>query len=469
MIRSKKSMLLCSMGTILVVSALMAIVLMWSFTRYQRIQEKSPYNRGRLLVANDLEAIDQKIYENVKEQFYILNLEGIVIYSNINQIDVGDKKNLQEELQIDHAVLEHNNSHVKLVFPIYNQSKDMGEVNRFAVFYLEKKKLEESSLLNSWGAVVFPIVLLVGVIAIWLIVREIRWKRKVIQPIETLIEHSKTMIQGNYYQTIQLDRKKDDYESCVEKLYYYSGLMQDELRHKSEREEELNKVQRELLSCISHDLRTPVSTIKAHAEALRDHVAKDEKRREEYVITIIQKTDILSKMIKDLLDHFNAQLGQLAIKKEDIYIDEYFETYEKEWSVFCSHYHTAFQMQADLPKLLVSMDVDRISQVIYNLIENGIKYNENVQKEIHLKVWYDEFGHKIFISIKDNGLGIQMTDIPYVFQAFYRAEKSRSIQIPGSGLGLSICKRIVEAHDGEIEVKSKTNVGSEFIFYLYAF
>lgn len=113
-----------------------------------------------------------------------------------------------------------------------------------------------------------------------------------------------------------------------------------------------------------------------------------------------------------------------------------------------------------------TMGNDGISQVIYNLIENGIKYNENVQKEIHLKVWYDEFGHRIFISIKDNGLGIQMTDIPYVFQAFYRAEKSRSIQIPGSGLGLSICKRIVEAHDGEIEVKSKTNVGSEFIFYL---
>ena len=123
-------------------------------------------------------------------------------------------------------------------------------------------------------------------------------------------------------------------------------------------------------------------------------------------------------------------------------------------------------MENNLPQILISIDKERINQVIYNLVENAIKYNDKANKKIALRTWYDETRKLVFVSITDNGTGIQMTDIPYVFHAFYRAEKSRSIQIPGSGLGLSICKYIVEVHEGQIEVKSKTNQGSEFIFFL---
>lgn len=114
--------------------------------------------------------------------------------------------------------------------------------------------------------------------------------------------------------------------------------------------------------------------------------------------------------------------------------------------------------------MIVQMDVKRITEVLYNLIENSLKYIGEENGEIHLSAQITR-GVPSF-HVKDNGVGIGAEDIPYVFDKFYRAEKSRSSNIPGSGLGLSICKYIVNQHGGEIFCTSTKSKGSEFWFTL---
>ena len=114
--------------------------------------------------------------------------------------------------------------------------------------------------------------------------------------------------------------------------------------------------------------------------------------------------------------------------------------------------------------MLVFIDPKRITEVIYNLVENSIKYIDGKKGKIIIEaVREDRF---ILIKVKDNGVGISSDDIPYVFDKFYRAEKSRSTNVPGSGLGLSICKYIISEHGGEIYCKSGNNIGCEIGFTL---
>lgn len=165
--------------------------------------------------------------------------------------------------------------------------------------------------------------------------------------------------------------------------------------------------------CISGFRYCDYSYENAYSEGMRDGLAVDEDTRNRYIDTIILKSELLTKMMNDLL---------------------------------------------------VSMDEDRITQVIYNLIENAVKYMDKDDMRIFMKTWYDKNKDVICVAISDNGPGISMTDIPYVFDRFYRAEKSRSTSIPGSGLGLSICKYIVEAHGGEIRIDSWISEGTTFTF-----
>ena len=230
------------------------------------------------------------------------------------------------------------------------------------------------------------------------------------------------------------------------------------------RSTKLKRSQKELISCISHDLKTPISTIKAYSEGLRDGIGNTEEKRKKYVEVIIRKSEVITKMINDLSEHSNAELNELKIIKNECYLDMYLKKTILEVKLLVEHYGLTFEYQCNVPNLLVSMDKSRITQVIYNLIENSIKYTNDENGKIKITVFYLEIEKKIAFSIMDNGSGISLEDIPYVFNKFYRAEKSRSMSIPGSGLGLSIYKYIVEAHNGNIKCRSNPAAGTEFIF-----
>jgi signal transduction histidine kinase len=169
-------------------------------------------------------------------------------------------------------------------------------------------------------------------------------------------------------------------------------------------------------------------------------------------------------MINELLEYSNAQLNKLDIIKEEIYFLDFFNPLMIEINVFVKQNGLSFSYEQRLENMLVVIDPKRITEVMYNLVENSIKYIGNKQGKITIEAErQDKF---VLIKVKDNGIGISPDDIPYVFDKFYRAEKSRSTSIPGSGLGLSICKYIINEHGGEIYCKSSNHNGCEIGFTL---
>ena len=240
--------------------------------------------------------------------------------------------------------------------------------------------------------------------------------------------------------------------------------MRDELKSKQIKEEMLKKSQQELISCISHDLKTPISTIKAYSEGLRDNIAKNPEQEADFVKIIINKTDLLISMISELLEYSNAQLNQLDINREEIYFLDYFNSLMNEIKVVAQQNCIEFSFEQNMSDMIVNIDRRRITEVMYNLVENSIKYRGNKKGKITVIVEHQD--KYVLVRVKDNGIGISPDDIPYVFDKFYRAEKSRSTSIPGSGLGLSICKYIINAHNGEIYCKSGNNNGCEIGFTL---
>ena len=226
-------------------------------------------------------------------------------------------------------------------------------------------------------------------------------------------------------------------------------------------DEELDKLKNSLLSTVSHELRSPLTTIKGYATMLLDYEQKlnpEEKR--EYLKSINRATDRLTELVDHLLDLSRLETGLLKLNKEpsditDILIEEVTEARFRAPS-----YEIKLKMADDLPK--VEVDPGRIRQVIDNLLDNAIKYSE---KGTSILVEARCASQELHISVSDQGIGIPAKDLNKVFSWMYRIERPVS-EVSGIGLGLAICKGLIQAHGGKLWVESEPGKGSTFHFIL---
>jgi signal transduction histidine kinase len=442
-----------------------------SIKQYNNYKEYAFYNNARMLAADQLNQIKScfkddffqvSLYKKGNYPVVICDINGVVLYSEKKGYEAEDKVNINEFIQIDHSLFLNDNDFVKTSFAIETSDKTVG----FAAFYIPRKLavgMEEQQVILK----IFMPVIIAGFFVVLLIVFNRRYmKYRVIRPVEEMIESSKAIIDGDYNVPVVKAGSSNLMSNDIDRLSYNFELMRDELKEKRRREEELKRSQKELISCISHDLKTPISTIKAYSEGLRDGMAKDSSKVEKYAEIILSKTEVLTKMINDLLEHYNAELNQLSIVKKEQYFNDFIEKLSKELKGVVFYNHMEYFFENTAPNLLVNFDENRITQVIANLIDNSIKYGKREVGKIGMQVSYVEEKEQIIIKVWDNGPGIGASDIPFVFDKFYRGEKSRNMSIPGSGLGLSICKYIIEAHNGEIQCESRKNQGTNFIISL---
>ena len=248
-----------------------------------------------------------------------------------------------------------------------------------------------------------------------------------------------------------------------QKLEYESSIVEiDNLINSiNELSRELYKMEnmrKNLTSDISHELRTPLTSIQTHLEAMIDGIWEPSKERlnsvNEEVIRLSHLVNQLKNLAKfdsyeDKLNLKNENLTQLI--KNIIYNNE---SYALDKNI---------RIKYELEDVNANIDKEKISQVIINLISNAIRYT-NLNGEILIKLY--KKSDFIKIIVKDNGIGIQEESLDYIFERFYRVDKSRCRNTGGTGVGLTICKSIVDLHKGKIEVKSKLNEGSEFIITL---
>ena len=228
--------------------------------------------------------------------------------------------------------------------------------------------------------------------------------------------------------------------------------------------EELNELKSNLLSTVSHELRTPLAVIKGYSTMLLDYDRRlGPEEKEQYLASIDGATDRLTELVDCLLDMSRLEAGLLKLEKESANVSELLKKSVAEARLRAAGYEIVLDLRKRLPT--VAIDAKRIRQVVDNILDNAIKYSEKGTK-ILVQAW--RTGAELLVSVADQGIGIPAEEVERVFDRMYRIEQrlASESEIGGVGLGLAICKGLVEAHGGRIWVDSKLGKGSTFYLTL---
>ncbi|SMB94251.1 two-component system, OmpR family, sensor histidine kinase ResE [Thermanaeromonas toyohensis ToBE] len=228
----------------------------------------------------------------------------------------------------------------------------------------------------------------------------------------------------------------------------------------------LEQLRREFLASVSHELRTPLSFIQGYAEAILDGLAQDEKEQREYISIIWEEAGRLRRLVEDLLDLSKLAAGQLNLDREEIEVKDLLRRVARKFQGIFAERGIKFEFEVKeegkgLPH--VYGDAGRLEQILVNLLDNAARYTPAGGK-VSLKARQE--GEEIVFIVQDTGQGIPAEELPYIWERFYRVDKSRSRKDGGSGLGLAIVRHLVEAHGGRVNVVSTPGQGSTFQVYL---
>jgi signal transduction histidine kinase len=272
--------------------------------------------------------------------------------------------------------------------------------------------------------------------------------RRILAPVKSLTSASRRFGKGDFSHRVDFKDKGE-----MGELARSFNTMADDL----ERNEHLR---RNMVADIAHELRTPLSNLRGYLEAIHDGVVKPNK---DTIYLLNGEASALARLVDDLQELSLADAGELKLisQPDDItrLIRETITALQSEAA------GKNIQMSADLPSALPEVNIDshRIKQVLYNLLDNAVAHT-GPEGRITVKAWQE--GDLLYISVADTGEGIPAEDLPLIFERFYRVDKSRTRTTGGTGLGLTIVKRLVEAHGGRIDVMSQPGRGTTFTFTL---
>jgi len=228
-------------------------------------------------------------------------------------------------------------------------------------------------------------------------------------------------------------------------------------------ERRLDKLRKDFIANVSHELRTPIAMLQGYSEAIIDDIAATDEEKKELARVIYDESLRMGRLVNDLLDLARMEAGHITLNYETVELAPYIERIIRKFQGLAKEKHIHFEAVMSQNDLSVTIDPDRIEQVLTNLIDNAIRHTgENGT----VKVMVDKQGEGIVVQVQDSGCGIPEEDLPFVFERFYKADKARTRGRSGTGLGLAIAKNIVEAHRGKISVHSKMNEGTTFTFSL---
>lgn len=273
---------------------------------------------------------------------------------------------------------------------------------------------------------------------------------KFTKPIEKITSSAKLLAEGNY--DINFERSK----------YTEIGNLADTLNYATKELSKTEKLRRDLIANVSHDLRTPLTLIKSYGEMIRDISGNNEEKRNYHVKTIIDESDRLTKLVNDLLDLSKAQSGMDTMEFKKFDIKETTERVLERFNYFRDNEDYNFILNT-VGSTIVNGNEEKIEQVIYNLISNAVNYSMDI-KDILINIM-DE-GEKVNFEVIDQGMGIPDEDLVNIWDRYYKVEKVHKRSSVGTGIGLSIVKSILIGHESEYGVESELGSGSKFYFKL---
>jgi len=272
--------------------------------------------------------------------------------------------------------------------------------------------------------------------------------RRMTSPIGALSKAARRLGRGDLSQRVQLQG-----EGEVAALAHAFNFMAADLEH-------AEQLRRNLVADVAHELRTPLSNIQGYLEAIRDGVIRPDDTT---INSLNEEAALLSRLVNELQELSLAEAGELKLVYQAEDITNLIKQAVTPWQpkVAAKEISLSLDLPDNLP--LVNIDWQRVNEVLHNLLENAVAYT---RKGGTIGVAAITQGDWVKVSVSDTGEGIPAEDLPHIFERFYRVDKSRARATGGSGLGLTIAKRLVEAHGGKITVQSKLGKGSRFSFTL---
>ena len=284
--------------------------------------------------------------------------------------------------------------------------------------------------------------------------------RSIAVPLVKLKKATQNIKEGNLDFVLDVEGKDEFSELCQD-----FEEMRRRLKESTEEKSLIEKENRELISNISHDLKTPITAVKGYVEGIMDGVADTPEKMDRYVRTIYNKTNEMDHLINELTFYSKIDTNRIPYTFSKLNVEDYFEDCSEEVGLELETRGIELVYANYVEKdVMVIADGEQISRVIHNIISNAIKYMDKPKGIIQIRI--KDVGDFIQIEIEDNGKGIGPKDLPYIFDRFYRTDVSRNSSKGGSGIGLSIVKKILEDHGGKVWATSRLGIGTIMYFVL---
>ena len=387
-----------------------------------------------LIVRKDEEVYYQGSVEDAKEIFNSLPVYGNSLHSETSGIDLEEKSFLVK--QVDFQFSDNSNGSAFIITDIDALSPQVqGFYTNMAVIVL---------------LVLVGTSLLLG---IWMY-------RGIIGPLTQLKRAAHNIEEGNLDFSI---------EGCgIEEFDDLCGdfeEMRKRLKGSTEEQVAFDRENKELISNISHDLKTPITAVKGYVEGIMDGVADTPEKMDKYIRTIYNKANEMDRLINELTFYSKIDTNRIPYTFSKIKISDYFNDCAEDLQVELESSGIALNYANYVDDgVVVIADVEQIRRVINNVVSNSIKYMNKPRKIISMRL--TDVGDFIQVAIEDNGKGIANKDISRVFERFYRTDASRNSSKGGSGIGLSIVKKIIEDHGGKVWATSQLGEGTIIHFVL---
>jgi signal transduction histidine kinase len=436
------------------------------FTRYEQDRRMTRHQRFEGLLTQHyaqneswfgVQLVVERMGEITGERMILINEEGQIVADSAGEL-VGQP--VGQDWDTPAAQIIHHGIEVGVLhtdFPGTGAdpgSKLFPDSKIFSPFFRPPLGLDPQSraLLTSVNRTLLLIAVVAGLGAVLLI---LGLSRRILTPVEALTEAVRRMEAGDLSQRVEVTSRDE-----IGELAWAFNSMADGLAR-------LEELRRNMVTDVAHELRTPLSNIRGYLEALQDGVVEPERH---IVDSLHAEAMLLNRLVDDLQELSLAEAGQVKLERQPIALVDIVDRAVE--AVRPRAEAEGITLQIDLPDdFLVDVDPQRIGQVLRNLLDNGLTHTPpGGEVDVAARAACPEPSRRsdqwVEVSVRDTGAGIAAEDLPYVFERFYRADKSRSRATGGAGLGLAIAKQLVEAHGGRIWVESTEGEGSTFTFAL---
>ena len=407
---------------------------------------------------NFKDLVDNIAYRNFST-IYLLDKDGNVIYTSDEQNGGEDGKFTTlpgRHITIDtngivNKILSSSNQKIsynlrveKLKTELFVYGKTIPNTDDFLVIIASIDPIDATTTVVQSQLVYITIIALsvATIISFFL-------SRRISRPISKMNDTAKKLAVGNY----DIVFEKAGYQEMDD--------LADTLNYATTELARIDKTKRELIANVSHDLRTPLTMIKAYSEMIRDLSGDNKEKREEHLKVIIDETDRLNRLVNDMMDLSKIESGVSDIVKGIFNFSEVIKSMTNNFKAIYENDNCKIILECP-EELYALADRTKIEQVLYNLIGNAINHSGSKNKEIKVKVTTNS--KRIKVQVIDNGDGISKEDLAHIWDRYYKASKSFKRSSSGSGLGLSIVKNILTKHKSDFGVNSTVGKGSIFWF-----